>query len=472
MRYRKNINCLTTNELHDLREALAGMFTKPAGDAYGFRMLAGFHGGPPTVYCPHGAPGFFTWHRAYLHAFENALREIRCDVALPYWDWSSTATVGVPKACREPTYVNRSGVSVPNPLYAGPARNGGMTQRRPDIDSTSFADLATTAQNAMTATTFSSFQSQINGVHGTLHGRVGGDMSGIMTAAFDPIFYLHHANVDRLWAVWQADHPGPLPATEASHDLAPFTKLYAPEYQEGVDTASTAGMGYAYRRFCIRLPRIRLWEVMQVDWHHHHVQEIRSARLVIGTAGTNDQAVEIRAFVDEPDASAATPTTLATFAGVIGIMGHGPASRPDMVRVKRQEAQMVMVAQGGPQQRSEPAPAPAKTGRGNGGDHSHGAAHEHAHEHGGDGHEHAGSGHEHGDGGHDHAGDGHADGASLEGRGPSSEAGDAVLIEVDLTRALRAAKSAATIKLVAVGSDGRPVRDADVGMTRAHLVVE
>ena len=78
MRYRKNINCLSADELHDLREALAAMYALPAADPNSFATLASFHGGPPITYCAHGAPGFFTWHRAYLLAFENALRSVGC----------------------------------------------------------------------------------------------------------------------------------------------------------------------------------------------------------------------------------------------------------------------------------------------------------------------------------------------------------------------------------------------------------
>jgi tyrosinase len=48
-------------------------------------------------------------------------------------------------------------------------------------------------------------------IHGGIHVAVGGDINGTMTnlpvAGFDPIFYLHHANVDRLIAMWQALNP-------------------------------------------------------------------------------------------------------------------------------------------------------------------------------------------------------------------------------------------------------------------------
>jgi len=44
-------------------------------------------------------------------------------------------------------------------------------------------------------------------IHGALHSATGGYMYDLWTSAFDPIFYLHHANVDRLWAIWAAIHP-------------------------------------------------------------------------------------------------------------------------------------------------------------------------------------------------------------------------------------------------------------------------
>jgi len=38
--------------------------------------------------------------------------------------------------------------------------------------------------------------------HGSMHGAVGGFMGRFNTAGLDPIFWLHHANIDRLWDVW------------------------------------------------------------------------------------------------------------------------------------------------------------------------------------------------------------------------------------------------------------------------------
>jgi hypothetical protein len=324
VRYRKNVNCLSADELHDLREALAAMYALPAGDPNSFALLASFHGGPPIAYCSHGAPGFFTWHRAYLMAFENALRVVGCQVTLPYWNWSSGPTTGVPAACRQPTYVNRNGDTVPNPLYSGPRNGGGQTNRRADIDTTAFDDLATSAQAAMGEADFASFQSQISGVHGSVHIRTGGDMGGVPTAAYDPIFYLHHANVDRLWADWQIAHPGALPAAEATFELQPFPRPYSTSWQTGSDVESTAALGYRYRRFCFRFPPIKLWEVAVIDWPFRDPVGPRSVRVVLKSHHMQPEPVEIRAFLDQPDADARTKTIgNPSFAGAPAFFGHG-----------------------------------------------------------------------------------------------------------------------------------------------------
>ncbi|KAK6332681.1 hypothetical protein TWF730_004340 [Orbilia blumenaviensis] len=49
----------------------------------------------------------------------------------------------------------------------------------------------------------------IEDVHNNMHGWIGGNghMSNVPTSAFDPIFWLHHANYDRLLALWQQTHP-------------------------------------------------------------------------------------------------------------------------------------------------------------------------------------------------------------------------------------------------------------------------
>jgi tyrosinase len=89
-RVRKEISTLSNDELNNLKKAFAGVMAKDIADPNGYFTLAGIHG-LPKLYCLHHIPGYNPWHRAYLVAFENALRLIPgCEnVTLPYWDFST-----------------------------------------------------------------------------------------------------------------------------------------------------------------------------------------------------------------------------------------------------------------------------------------------------------------------------------------------------------------------------------------------
>lgn len=328
IRYRRNIDCLTSNQLHDLREALAALYSLPPQDPHSFATLAGLHGSPPPSYCRHGTPGFLTWHRAYMLAFERALQCINPSIMLPFWDWSSGPSTGVPDACAEPSYVNRDGDSVPNPLYSGPlpaSAGGGQTSRRPNIDTTAFGDLATSAQGALASATFNSFQISLDSVHGGVHVRVGGQMASVAYAAYDPIFYLHHANVDRLWAIWQNSHPGPLPPGEASLELEPFNRPYSTSWHVGAEYASTEALGYRYTNFCFFIPPIIVLAPIPIkvkpDWLR---ERMRTARLLLRSERMQARSMELRVFVNQPRVSARTKTIdNPHFAGSFGLFGMG-----------------------------------------------------------------------------------------------------------------------------------------------------
>jgi Common central domain of tyrosinase len=97
---RKSITKLTTSEANDLADAFKKFKDLPANDPDSFWTIAGYHGEPypeehPTNpgnfwgYCHHGTVLFPTWHRAYLHRIEAALKKVHRDpnaFRLPYWD--------------------------------------------------------------------------------------------------------------------------------------------------------------------------------------------------------------------------------------------------------------------------------------------------------------------------------------------------------------------------------------------------
>ncbi|MCJ1347034.1 hypothetical protein MMC31_005255, partial [Peltigera leucophlebia] len=79
----------------------------------------------------------------------------------------------------------------------------------------------------------------IENMHNVVHSLVGngGHMSIIPYSAFDPIFWLHHANMDRLLAIWQAIYPDSWVNTSQINQIGTFTD--APGSIENINTPLT-----------------------------------------------------------------------------------------------------------------------------------------------------------------------------------------------------------------------------------------
>jgi len=151
--------------------------------------------------CPHGNWFFLPWHRAYLFYFEQICRDASGDPSfyLPYWDWTKTPKV--------PSLFFGAG----NPL-ADPTRLAGPNDTIPEeftgkkvIDDIlklpSFEDFGSYKSTRPRDGTGGGTGRLEGTPHNNVHGFVGGDM-GAFLSPLDPIFWLHHANVDRLWANW------------------------------------------------------------------------------------------------------------------------------------------------------------------------------------------------------------------------------------------------------------------------------
>jgi tyrosinase len=182
--------------------------------------------------CQHGTWYFLPWHRGYLLAFEAIVRAAIVslngpqDWALPYWNYFDQNEAALPAAFASPDWPDGTG---DNPLYVparfGPQGDGNVYVALDEVNMTSldahhFTGLAGGGHpgfgGAHTpfehgASTFGALEDQ---PHNWVHGLVGGpnlngppNYEGLMgtppTAALDPIFWLHHANIDRLWEVWR-----------------------------------------------------------------------------------------------------------------------------------------------------------------------------------------------------------------------------------------------------------------------------
>ncbi len=183
------------------RKAIRAMQALPSNNPLSWTYQAAIHWTtlPPPILtawntCEHNTDFFWSWHRMYLYWFERIIRKMCGDSCwgLPYWNWAPGNELQLPAPFRVPTSelytVNRN-----------PAMNNGTGSLNP---------LAIDTGPTFAAVNFLTANSIIQGPHGSVHVEVGGWMSSVPTAAQDPIFYLHHSNVDRLWDLWLAQGGG------------------------------------------------------------------------------------------------------------------------------------------------------------------------------------------------------------------------------------------------------------------------
>lgn len=136
--------------------------------------------------CPHTAPYFLAWHRGYIYYFERQLRAVSGDsqLVLPYWDYYTNPVLPAEftnPASGNPLYVQRVNTNVRQAL--------------------SMAPFSSTLTNFPRGT-YHAFEPVFEDApHNPVHDIIGNWMAD-MQSPTDPIFWLHHANVDRLWVAW------------------------------------------------------------------------------------------------------------------------------------------------------------------------------------------------------------------------------------------------------------------------------
>lgn len=161
---------------------------------------------------------------------------------LPWWDWTSPVShrSGIPSL-----YARARVEGKANPLYAAPippaARRPGSparTNRAPGGP----GDLPSRAEIEwiLGLADFLDFSSQLEDVHSRVHVWTAGTMGAVAWAAYDPLFWAHHAMIDRLWRLWQMRHPNTtLEAGLLSEALPPFRMTVA-------ETLDVTALGYDY----------------------------------------------------------------------------------------------------------------------------------------------------------------------------------------------------------------------------------
>jgi len=258
-------------------KAVRRLKSRPLTDRTSWSFLAAMHGIHPVVWqtfgittattpfpplpeqrrfwnqCQHQSWYFLPWHRGYLAAFEQIVRAAvvdeggSSDWALPYWNYSDPnranartlpeafALPTLPDGSDNPLRVDRRFGSNTTPIVIDPTlvslsalEDDGFAGGVDDIPE-GFGGPETVFHHGPESETTNGGLESLP--HNMIHGAIGGVtlggnpnrwqdlglMSMPITAALDPIFWLHHANIDRLWNVWLRDtleqHDNPVDPT-------------------------------------------------------------------------------------------------------------------------------------------------------------------------------------------------------------------------------------------------------------------
>ncbi|KAI1366276.1 hypothetical protein F5Y08DRAFT_351744 [Xylaria arbuscula] len=209
----------------------------------------------------HNSAYFLLFHRLYIWTYEQKLREV-CGYtgSFPYWEWGLDAG-GVEKSPifdGSETSMGSNGAKVNGTgggiggfpgggfgfggggsgggcVTAGPFKNyivnfGPNTARNPlaynprclkrDLNTflcATYASLRNTTETILQSPTVEAFQSNVQGdfrfpaarkwslaVHGGGHFTIAGDPgSDFYFSPLEPVFYLHHGNIDKMYWIWQ-----------------------------------------------------------------------------------------------------------------------------------------------------------------------------------------------------------------------------------------------------------------------------
>jgi tyrosinase len=205
-------------------------------------------GDPDQRNAAHSGPVFLPWHRMYLRRFERELQRVLDDdtFGLPYWNWAIDGQLPPDRQPKAPIWGADAMGPGGEPVREGAFRFDRSNPEDPEnwrvrvfltdeslirldsnrgLERTIGRDMPTLPKteevnDALALANYDtypwsrrsrgSFRNKLEGwsrdkplLHNRVHVWVGGDM-GWGHSPNDPVFFLHHANVDRIWAYWQS----------------------------------------------------------------------------------------------------------------------------------------------------------------------------------------------------------------------------------------------------------------------------
>lgn len=271
---RKNVTALTAAERQRFVSAVLALKESPTYDEFvqwhgdamqAATVLPDEPDSPDYRNRAHRGPVFLPWHREFLRRFEVELQKLTPGVTIPYWDWAADSQLADPKSSvvwQEDFMGGDGHVHQGSQVDLGAfAADKGTWSIKIDPDGNGPALLRQLGRNAPTLPTPEDlqmameedfydtppwngspftigFRNRLEGwvtqrgdpavklpgdqLHNRVHLFVGGTMLS-MASPNDPVFFLNHCFVDKIWADWQRLHPPAEPepgSPEGSHPVS------------------------------------------------------------------------------------------------------------------------------------------------------------------------------------------------------------------------------------------------------------
>jgi len=269
----------------------------------------------------HWTSQFLPWHRWYLLKLENLIREAwpnRC-VTIPYWAWEleSNPWTSPLWGSTDDWFGGGSSGSNGGPPYTcvtdGPFREsvwetaGGICLTRDRTGAIEDAlDIQTQILN-LPSNDWVGFTNALEGVHDGVHCAIGGDYSMCSGEAADsPEFFLHHANIDRIWDKWQKQsaahlssqqatgaYTDPMQTNSGTHTADGYTPEQLTDLSDHIGTCVRYGRPYSIigwiQDIFLRFPKDFPWDLIP------HFQELDASlgkKFIKNVMNVDDQTAD------------------------------------------------------------------------------------------------------------------------------------------------------------------------------------
>ncbi|HWE45903.1 MAG TPA: tyrosinase family protein [Caulobacteraceae bacterium] len=202
----------------------------------------------------HSSWRFLPWHRLQVLHMEKLIAKAsgKQDFAMPYWDWTDDV---LPVQFVNDDVLGHAGreCGAKESIAKFCADNDTTLVDRSKNDFSTFFGKPRAADQPRDSDTPSGEQHFSGSCewsgHNLIHSFIGGDMGVLETAPNDPLFWVHHANVDRTWSAWAAKH-------SASDYADPWSVEQLQGYEDpdgaspaavaAATTIDTEALGYGY----------------------------------------------------------------------------------------------------------------------------------------------------------------------------------------------------------------------------------